>query len=695
MKRIFGLFALLAACAFAHSADVTAFIAPLSSQNEVPPVDIAAGGTAVVWVHAVRDESGTIVSGSVDFIAHYNFPAPVTFTGMHIHNGPAGTNAGVVINTGIGAGAASVNSDPSGRGVLIRQAQVKADDTAGVAALRGLFTNPAGFYVNLHTTVNAGGVIRGQVRRAEQAVLLGAMSTKKENPPLEANASGLGSVVALRAYDADGTFAAGWAGFEVDYVLGQAYTLTGLHIHSGGPTVNGPVTINTGIAAGAASVATPDSGSGRLTYGVEVVAANPASLATLNGLFESPEDFYINMHTTINAGGFIRSQLKKGETIRFPAAMTTAQENPPITTVVASGLGGVTINALRDRTGNITIGRVLFDVNYRFPAAADITGLHIHDAKIGVNGGVTINSGIAGGANMVASADGFGNIMRSVNVSAGQALASLNSLVTNPENHYINLHTVVNAGGVFRAQLGEENTKTPVVRAVISAVSDVNLKNAAPGGLITIFGDNLVKVGSDLDGVDDTRMPVAVNGTSVKIGGVDAPVLWVGNDPSQPTPSFLMVQVPFEVKTGANDVVVKSSNGTAAAFSVTVAASAPAVFFDGQGTIAVRVPDLSLIRTDNAARAGDILAVFATGLGQSNPALITGQITNGVNAVASAVTATIGGTTARVMSATILPNYPGYYLVQVQVPAGLRVGGNAVVITQGGVASNSTTLPIR
>ena len=124
MKKIISLFAFMAASAFAQTADVTAFIAPLSSQNEVPPVDLAANGTAVVWVHAMRDSSGAIVSGSVDFIAHYNFPAPVTFTGMHIHNGAAGVNAGVVINTGIGAGAASVASDPSGRGVLIRPASL-------------------------------------------------------------------------------------------------------------------------------------------------------------------------------------------------------------------------------------------------------------------------------------------------------------------------------------------------------------------------------------------------------------------------------------------------------------------------------------------------------------------------------------------------------------------------------------------
>ena len=282
--------------------------------------------------------------------------------------------------------------------------------------------------------------------------------------------------------------------------------------------------------------------------------------------------------------------------------------------------------------------------------------------------------------------------MRSVNVGSGQALASLNSLLTNPENHYLNLHTAVNAGGVFRAQLGVENTTAPVVSAIISAVSDVNLKNVAPGGLMTIFGSNLVKVSTDFDGVDDTRMPVQVNGTSVKIVGVDAPVLWAGVYNGG---TFLMVQVPFEVTPGVRDVVVKSSNGTAAAVSVTVAASAPGVFFDDQGTIAIRTSDLSLIRSNNAARAGDVLAVFATGLGQTNPAMTTGQITGGASSVAGTVTATIGGTQARVMGATILPNYPGYYLVQMMVPAGLPVGANNVVISQGGVASNTTSLTTR
>ena len=36
-----------------------------------------------------------------------------------------------------------------------------------------MLTDPSGFYVNMHTTDNPGGVIRGQLQRAEMVVLMG------------------------------------------------------------------------------------------------------------------------------------------------------------------------------------------------------------------------------------------------------------------------------------------------------------------------------------------------------------------------------------------------------------------------------------------------------------------------------------------------------------------------------------------
>ena len=184
MKKLLLALSALSIGAFAQSADTAVFVAALSPANEVPAITgYDASGTAIIYAHAVRDARGQIISGSVDFVGFHNFPDAPTVSGFHIHNGPAGANAGVVINTGINGTTAAV-ALTTGRGIIERQAQVLPTDTAGVAALRGMFENPAGYYANMHTLAYPGGIIRGQLYRAERSVLMGRMSPRNEVPAI-------------------------------------------------------------------------------------------------------------------------------------------------------------------------------------------------------------------------------------------------------------------------------------------------------------------------------------------------------------------------------------------------------------------------------------------------------------------------------------------------------------------------------
>lgn len=691
MKKLLLALCAIGASVFAQSAETAVFVAALSPANEVPAITgYDASGTAVLYAHAVRNAQGQIVSGSVDFVVYHNFPDTPTVTGLHVHNGAAGVNAGVVINTGIAGGVNSVTV-ASARGIIERQAQILPTDAAGVAALNGLFTNPNGYYANLHTTVYAGGIIRGQLYRAERSMLIGRMSPRNEIPAItDFSGTALGSVEAIRAYDANYRYIGGATTFSVDYTVPEPTTFTGLHIHTGGRTVNGGVIINTGIAGGANSVDSVASGTGNITRRVEVVAGT-AAVPALEGLFDFPEEFYINIHSTKYPGGVMRSQLGRTELIRFPVNMLTSNEVPAITGLDATAVGNLWIDASRDRTGAVTAAVVTFDVNTRFPGETRFTGLHIHDGKAGANGGVTINSGLRA----LDTTAGFANIFLPVNISGGQALTSLNSLLTNPENHYINLHTAVNAGGAVRMQMGAENTKAPNVVAVISAVSDINVRNIAPGGQFTIFGSDLVKVGSNLGGLDGLSLPAAVNGTSVTVGGITAPIVAVGVEPRNNPSTYIVAQVPVNVPVGSQPVVVKTANGTSNTMQATVAAQAPALFFDGGGAIVIRAASLELVRASAPARAGEALAILSTGLGQTTPALATGEIPVNPNPVTLGVTLTVGGQNATVAGTTVIPGFPGFYVTLFQMPAGVAAGNAPVTLRINSLASNTVMLPTR
>jgi uncharacterized protein (TIGR03437 family) len=694
LKRVLGLFCLLTAAVWAQSANLDVFMATLSTANEVPPIALEASGIAVLWVHTVRDASGQITSGTVDFDVYYNFPGPITLQGLHIHPGAAGVNGGVVIPTDLAAGDRAI-VDATGRGVVKRQSNITADNAAGLAALRGLFTNPEGYYVNMHSSVNAGGVIRGQVRRAEWTVLMGPMSPAQEVPPIDINASGFASITAIRSFSPNGAFESGIAEFDIDYRFPEQVTFTGLHIHGAPAGVNGGVLIGTTVGGGANSVLADPSGAGHLSYAVQVTT-NAGAIGALHGLFSNPEGYYANLHTTVFGGGVIRAQLKRAEEAQFRVTMSTANEVPPIAGLDAQGIALIDVRLLRDATGAATVGRVLFDVNHRFPGATTFTGLHIHDAKAGENGSVTIGTDLGGGARSVASDSGFGNISRRVHISSGTALASLNLLLMNPENHYANLHTTVNGGGAVRSQLAPARTNNPAIRAVISSVSDPTLRTVGLGGLMTIFGNDLSKVASDIDAVTGDRLPTTANGTSVTIGGKNAPLVVLGNEPGLNPPDYIVAQVPFDTPTGSQPVIVRNSNGASSATNVTVATTAPGIYFDSVGGIVVRATDFSLIRPDNAAAAGDSIAIIVTGLGQTTPALATGQIPPAEGTFLTAnPTVTIGGQAATVVGAGAVPGLIGTYAVVVRMPANVPAGRAAVVVRMGDATSNSASIAVR
>ena len=58
----------------------------MTSAQEVPNTNIAATATAAIVVNPTRSATGQVNGGTVTFnIAYDGFPAPTTFTGLHIH----------------------------------------------------------------------------------------------------------------------------------------------------------------------------------------------------------------------------------------------------------------------------------------------------------------------------------------------------------------------------------------------------------------------------------------------------------------------------------------------------------------------------------------------------------------------------------------------------------------------------------
>jgi hypothetical protein len=128
----------------------------LLPSNEVPAISNAenvARGTAVITIH--KD------TNLIDFAISVNsFPAGSALILSHIHgpNAPAGTNAGVLVNTGLTAGNAPALVNGAATYSFTNVAPTSADQITQILA------NPSQFYFNVHSTQNPGGVMRGQLQ---------------------------------------------------------------------------------------------------------------------------------------------------------------------------------------------------------------------------------------------------------------------------------------------------------------------------------------------------------------------------------------------------------------------------------------------------------------------------------------------------------------------------------------------------
>src|SRR5262245_27218320 len=476
----------------------------MSPAFENPPIAINAEGAALVEVQVNRDpQTGAITSGTVTFDVDYRFPSPVTITGLHIHNAPIGVNGSVVIDTGTNGATTAVTNVT--RGNIFRIVEINSSNATGIAALNGLFTDPTQYYINMHTTANPGGIIRGQLSNNSYA-FFNLMTQAEENPPTGVTGTSNSMTYVRVERDSTGNVTGGAVSFNLNYNMGSAQTFTGLHIHNARAGANGSVVINTGLG-GANPIVTNATGTGSINIEVPIGPAD-TGFDYLRGLVENPENYYVNIHTMQFGGGAIRAQLAK-ETYHFKTVMSTANEVPPITGVDTAATGWVTVRVNRDGAGALTNATVTFDVNHSNSGPLTFTGLHIHHPGVaGVNGPVVINTGV-GGASPVESTTGSGNITRVVNVdaSAPAMLAALNALISAPDTAYINLHTTVNAGGVVRSQM------FPVVNTVAEAagggewLTAITIRNpsstAAVQGTVNFFNSN------------GTPMPAAVTDPDV------------------------------------------------------------------------------------------------------------------------------------------------------------------------------------
>jgi uncharacterized protein (TIGR03437 family) len=193
----------------------------------------------------------------------------------------------------------------------------------------------------------------------------------------------------------------------------------------------------------------------------------------------------------------------------------------------------------------------------------------------------------------------------------------------------------------------------------------------APGQLIQINGRNLgpaTKVSAQLDA--SGRLPFVLANTVVFFGNIPAPLLSI-------QASAILCYVPFEAGSTAQ-ITVSSSGQTSNAVLMGIVPSSPQI-------LSIVNQDGSVNSADHPAKVGSVIAIYVSGLGQTNPPGDDGLLN------ASPLPVPLAAVTVYFPAGSVAPQFvgaapemiAGITQVNVQVPASTSSSGATTPITIG------------
>jgi uncharacterized protein (TIGR03437 family) len=243
-------------------------------------------------------------------------------------------------------------------------------------------------------------------------------------------------------------------------------------------------------------------------------------------------------------------------------------------------------------------------------------------------------------------------------------------------------------------------TRRPTVRSIGNAASFA--REISPNALASVFGldfevagrTRAVTSGDLVNGA----FPQSLACVAVEVAGRRAPITYVQTDQ-------VNFQVPAQTPSGNVPLVVILNPGRPNELrsdqaTVTVNSHTPAFFTFNNRSIAALTSDFRVVADPEvvpggvAARRGDVVILYGTGFGFSEPVFQAGEIPAGTAPLRDRITVTVGGTTlaaSDILYAGLAPNLiSGLYQFNIRIPQSAATGNVAVQISIGGVATPTT-----
>ncbi|HEY1217445.1 MAG: SBBP repeat-containing protein [Bryobacteraceae bacterium] len=339
---------------------------------------------------------------------------------------------------------------------------------------------------------------------------------------------------------------------------------------------------------------------------------------------------------------------------------------------------------------NFPVTSDAFQSSNQGTANAFVTGLNVSGS------GLLFSSYLGGSSTVSTSAGDYGTAV-ALNCAAGLVVAGVTSSNNFPATSGTIMPAYPGSGpDGFVAQIaagGGIPSITPggVVNNATFATGPV-----APGSIVSIFGTALAPFSQVFSGFPLTN---SLAGVTVTVDGIPAPMFYS-------SAGQINIQLPSAAGIGTAVAMVNDTCGSSGEMTFAVAQAAPYILQTGTGQAILLNQDNTVNGPANPAKVGSVAQMYLIGIGP-----VTNPPADGVGASLTYLSpstlpwsATIGGSTAVATTTTAPPTYtpflglaPGWVgldQANVPIPAGLSTGAYQVIITVGGVPSNSPTMYI-
>ncbi len=192
----------------------------------------------------------------------------------------------------------------------------------------------------------------------------------------------------------------------------------------------------------------------------------------------------------------------------------------------------------------------------------------------------------------------------------------------------------------------------------------------APNTIVTLYGTDLAYITRAISAEDmrGQTLPIVLpnTGVHVSVGNLNANIYFV-------SPTQINFLIPSSLIAGPADVRLVLNGLAGPAVKITLAPAAPALFqADSQFVVGTR-PDGSVIGKDSPARPGEVIVLYATGLGIADRNLPDGQLPTAAAVIQriAEFRVRIGGATldsSSIYYAGLTPGFAGLYQINLKLP---------------------------